>query len=102
MMTVLVRYNRKDFFGNSVPVEDRKNNATKNDLVKSFSFFSRNRDAVVQIGRMVLSWGSDPDYRQRIVCVRVGRGNECLVGKISFERMKRNFYDRFKTSEPAA
>lgn len=54
MKTLIIKYNRKDFFGNSIYTEDTKSNFTKNDLVKAFLFLSKNNDTAVQIDNMVI------------------------------------------------
>ena len=38
-MTLILKYERKDFFGNSKYEEDKISHFAKNDLIKSFLFF---------------------------------------------------------------
>lgn len=102
MKNLTIKYNRKDFFGNSIYTEDTKTNFTKLDLTKAFLFFSKNNDAAIQIDDMVIYWGSIADHEQKKVSVRMYNGMNYTEGKFFFEEIKRNFYKKFKNSDKAA
>lgn len=102
MTTLTIKYNRKDFFGNSIYTEDVKEYFTKNDLIKSFMFLSKNNDAAIQIDDMVIYWDSIADYKKKMVSVRMYSGMNYTEGKFPFEEIKKNFYKKFKNSDKAA
>ena len=50
---LIVKYERKDFFGKRIYTEDIKENYCKQDLKKVFSFFSKTSEAAIQINNNV-------------------------------------------------
>lgn len=102
MTTLTIKYDRKDFFGNSIYTEDTKTNFTKSDLAKAFLFLSKNHDAAIQIDDMVIYWDSIADHEQKMVSVRIYNNRSYTEGKFSYEEIKKNFYKKFKDSDKAA
>lgn len=101
MKNLIIKYNRRDFFGNSIYTEDVKENFSKSDLAKAFLFFSKNNDAAVQIDDMAVYWDSISDYEKKTVSVRIYSGMNYTEGKMPFEELKKNFYKKFKTARAA-
>jgi hypothetical protein len=95
-MTLSLRYTRKNFFGNSTYTEDYKAEFTKNDLIKSFLFFSKNQDAVIQIKNIIMFWKDSNDFEKKIVSVRVLENESVSGGIIPFEMMKKAWYGKFR------
>lgn len=100
-MTITIKYERKNFFNDSAYTEDHKAAFTKNDLIKSFLFFSKNQDAVIQIGNAVMFWDGSGNFESKTVTVRfVGKEN-VSGGVIPFDMMKQAWYRRFRGQEAA-
>ena len=102
MKNLIIKYNRKDFFGNRTYTEDTKSNFTKADLAKAFLFISKNHDAAIQIDDMVIFWESIADHDQKMVSVRIYNNRSYTEGKFPFEEVKKNFYKKFKNIKQAA
>ena len=74
MNNLTIKYNRKDFFSNRIYTEDTKTYFTKNDLVKAFSFISKDHDAAIQIDSMCIYWDCISDFEKKTVTVRIYDG----------------------------
>ena len=102
MKTLIIKYNRKDFFGNSIYTEDTKSNFTKNDLVKAFLFLSKNHDAAIEIDSLVIYWDSMTDFENKTVSLRIYKDHGYTAGKTPFDVIKKNCYAKFRNAEKAA
>ena len=89
---LILKYERKDFFGESIYVEDSKENYGKTDLKKVFLFLSKTYNAAVQIESDVIFWDSLKEYENRIVTVRKHDGTSYDESKESFEKAKKECY----------
>ncbi len=102
MKTLVVKYERKDFFGTRLYTEDAKQNFTKADLTKSFLFFSKNHDVALEIDSMTIFWNTIADFENRNVTIRMYDGRSYTEGKMPFDDLKKNFYGKFKKVVKAA
>ncbi len=79
-LTLVLEYTRKDFFNNSIYTKDQKRGFTKNDLIKSFLFFSKNQDSIIRIGNFIMFWKNSNDFKGKSVSVRVVEKKVCQAG----------------------
>lgn len=100
-MTLILKYERKDFFGNNIYTEDKILNFAKNDLLKSFLFFSKHKNAVVQINNIVMFWNNFNDFESKSVSVRFIKKENVLGGIIPFDMLKQSWYGKFHTQKTA-
>lgn len=100
-MTLILKYERKDFFGNSKYEEDKITHFTKNDLIKSFLFFSKHEDAVIQINNIVMFWNGSKDFRDKTASVRFIEKENVSGGAIPFDMLKQSWYGKFHTQKAA-
>ena len=56
---LVVKYERKNFFGERIYTEDSKNHETLKDIQKSFRFLKSDHDVTIQINNTVLFWDTD-------------------------------------------
>lgn len=89
---LILKYERKDFFNNRVYTEDTKQNHSKEDLKRAFTFFSKTYDASVQIDDIVIFWDSLAEYENRIVTVRYYDGRNYSDSKKSYDKAKKETY----------
>lgn len=89
---LVMKYNRKDFFGNPVYAEDKKQNHDKSDLKKAFLFMGRTYEATVQIDGMVIFWDCLTEYENRVISVRNYDGMNYTEAKKSYDQMKKECY----------
>lgn len=94
-LTLVLEYTRKDFFNNGTYTKDQKRGFTKNDLIKSFLFFSKNQDAVIRIGNFIMFWKNSNDFEGKTVSVRVFGKDSVSGGIIPFEMLKKEWYKKF-------
>ena len=102
MKTLIIKYERKDFFGTRKYTEDVKDYFTKADLTKAFGFFSKDHDVAIEIDNMTIFWDTIADFENRNVTVRMYDGRSYTEGKMQFDDLKKNFYGKFKKEEKAA
>lgn len=67
---LIIKYERKDFFGSRQYTEDAKKYYTKKDIQKAFSFIAKNCYAAMEKERVVYFWDSLADFKNRIITVR--------------------------------
>ena len=89
---LIIKYDRIDFFNGRVYTEDKKQNYSKEDLKKAFSFFSKTYDACVQIDDTVIFWDSLTEYENRIATVRYFDGLNYTEVKKSYDKAKKEGY----------
>ncbi len=102
MTALTIKYDRRDFFGTRIYTEDTKENFTKADLTKAFSFLSKNNDAAIEIDSMVIYWDSMSDFENKTVSVRMYSAGGYTAGKTPFDVIKKNFYKKFRDTGRAA
>ena len=98
-MTLILKYKRKDFFGNSKYEEDKISHFAKNDLIKSFLFFYKNKDAVIKINNIVMFWHDSNDFKSKSVSVRFIEKENVSGGVIPFDMLKQSWYRKFHTQK---
>ena len=100
-LALVLEYTRKDFFNNYTYTKDEKRGFTKNDLIKSFTFFSKNQDAVIQIGNTVMFWDGSENFERKTVSVRFVGKEGVSGGIIPFDMLKQAWYKRFRNQAAA-
>ena len=71
---LILKYSRKDFFGNRVYTEDKKQNYNRDDLKKAFLYFGKNHDISIQINAAVIYWDCMTEYENRVVLYGIETG----------------------------
>lgn len=89
---LILKYERLDFFHNRVYTEDKRQNQTKEDLKKAFSFFSKKYDAAIEIDGTVIYWDGVSDHENRIVTVRQFDGMNYSEIKRGYDKAKKECY----------
>lgn len=89
---LILKYERLDFFNHRIYTEDKKEDCTKEDLKKVFSYFSRTHDATVQIDSTVIFWDCLTEYENRVATVRNYDGMNYTELKKSYDKAKRECY----------
>lgn len=89
---LILKYERLDFFNHRIYTEDKKENFTREDLKKVFSYFGKTHDASIQIDNTVVFWDCLTEYENRIVTVRDYDGMNYTEQKKSFDKAKKECY----------
>ncbi len=93
METMLIlKYERLDFFNHRIYTEDKKENYTKEDLKRVFTYFSKTGNATIQIDNIVIFWDCLTEYENRVVTVRDYDGVNYLESKKSYDKVKKDYY----------
>ena len=92
MDMLILKYERLDFFNHRIYTEDKKENYTRDDLKKVFSYFSKTHDACIQIDSVVVFWDCLSEYENRIATVRDYDGMNYTEQKKSFDKVKKECY----------
>ena len=86
---LIIKYERKDFWGQIRYTEDRRETYTREDVKKAFLFLGKNYDAALQKENVIYSWGGLADYENKNVRVHVHiPGNDLII-----ERNAKTFED---------
>ena len=97
---LIVKYERKDFFGNRIYTEDTKNNETLKDIKKAFIFLKNNHDVTIQINNTVLYWDSLQNFEYKTLSAReydsTGSYKEFIW---DFDGCKNNYYKIYKAEK---
>lgn len=89
---LILKYERLDFFNRLIYTEDKKENYTKEDLKKVFSFFNKTNDAAIQIDNIIIYWDSLTEYENKVVTVRNYDGRNHTEEKKSYDKAKKECY----------
>ena len=89
---LILKYERLDFFNHRIYTEDQKENYTKDDLKKVFTYFSKNHNATIQIDSTVIFWDCLTEYENRVVTVRNYDGMNYTEAKKSYDKTKKECY----------
>lgn len=89
---LILKYERKDFFGNRVYTEDKKDRHNRDDLKKAFLYFGKTNNATVQIDNTVIFWDTWAEYGNRIATVRKYDGMNYAESKTSYDKLKKECY----------
>lgn len=85
---LILKYERRNFFGKHVYTEDNVFDQTKEDVKKAFLFLSRNWDSAIEIQEKhtVYFWECVDDFDNRRLTVR-----KFFTDKIGYEEEKKQF-----------
>ena len=93
---LIIKYDRIDFFGQRIYTEDKINRYDLQDVKKAFCFFGKNQNSAIQIENTVLAWDSMTDYEKKVVTVYEYEGMNRTDNKWSFDKVKKDIYNRFR------
>lgn len=95
---IILKYERKNFFGNREYTEDTCNFPKMKDLQAAIRYLKKDNMAAVVYSQFTLYWDSSSEFEDGIVSVRYydTYGNYTEKKK-SFEVVKKEIYDSFKT-----
>jgi hypothetical protein len=94
---LIMKYERKDFFGHYQYVEDSKDHYKLEDVKKCFNFFGKEKFVVVQIENVIYAWDTCTDFENRVVLVRTyDDGRNYTETKKSFDLVKKEVYKTMK------
>lgn len=93
-MKLIVKYNRKDFFGNPIYTEDYISVVTKEHFQKTFRFFKDDSFMALQINdNECIFWNSYTDFENKFVTVRTYENvNSYTDTTMPFNKLKRKIY----------
>ena len=93
---LILKYERIDFFNHRIYAEDKKDNYTKEDLKKVFTYFSKTHDASIEIDNVIVFWNCLSEYENRVVTVRTYNGMNYTEAKKSYDKVKKECYSLMK------
>lgn len=97
MAKLILRYERKNFFGKYEFTEDTCYNSDMKDLQAAMRHLKKDKMAAVVYSGFVLFWDLFSDFDNRIVSVRYyDKYGNYTEEKKSFEVVKKEIYDNFK------
>lgn len=89
---LIMRYERKDFFGNSCYTEDSKDRYSREDVKKAFLYLRKDRFSTVQKEDTIYFWENMEDFENQIIVVRVFDGRNYAQMKKAFDKVKKECY----------
>lgn len=89
---LIMKYERKDFFGNRQYTEDSKRNYNRDDVKKAFLYLSKDCFSIVQKEDTIYFWDNTMDFENRIMTVRVFDGRNFTEVKKAFDKVKKDCY----------
>lgn len=89
---LIMKYERKDFFGNRQYTEDSKENYNREDVKKAFLHLSKDRFSSVQKESTVYFWENIEDFENQVMTVRVFDGRNYTDAKKAFDKVKKECY----------
>ena len=97
-MTLIVKYDRINFFGHREYTEDMTAFCCKKNLIKAFSFLSKEKDAAIELDdgeSVTLFWDSYRDFENRILSMNYSKTwNDEKISKVAFEKAKKTIYEK--------
>ena len=97
-MTLTVKYDRVDFFGHRQYTEDITSFAVKKNIIKAFTFLSKEKDAAIELDddeSINLYWDTYKDFENRIITMSHYKSlNDCDIIQMSFEKAKKTIYEK--------
>jgi hypothetical protein len=94
MNTLILKYERKTFFGSREYTEDRKDNATAEDVKKAFNYLKKDKDAAIELNRIVAMWDTTQDFDNGVVSVYIYQAaNNCEHQLMSIAKAKKLITD---------
>lgn len=94
---LIVRYDRKNFFGSYEYIEDKKVNFSYEDVKKAFRFLKSDYKVTIVINNTVLYWSSLQNFEYGLLDAREydDKGNYKEFNW-SYEGCKNNYYSIYK------
>ena len=89
---LIMKYERKDFFGNRQYTEDSKEKYNREDIKKAFLHLSKDRFSAVQKEDVVYFWEDMVDFENQVMTVRVFDGRNYIEAKKAFGKVKKECY----------
>ncbi len=89
---LILKYERLDFFNHRIYTEDKKEDYTKEDLKRVFSYFNKTHDATIQVDNVVIFWDCLAEYENKVVTVRNYDGMNYTEAKKSYDKVKKDCY----------
>lgn len=93
---LIVKYDRKNFFGDRIYTEDIKKNETLADIKKAFHFLKNNHDATIQINNSIFYWDSLQNFEYKTLTCREYKENSYTEVIWDYEGCKNNYYTIYK------
>ena len=96
---LIIKYERKDFWGQIRYTEDRRETYTREDVKKAFLFLGKNYDAALQKENVIYSWDGLVDYENKVMTVRTFDTVNCrsyTEKKAAFDKVKRECYSEIQ------
>lgn len=89
MNTLILKYERKTFFGSREYTEDRKDNATAEDVKKAFNYLKKDKNAAIELDGIVAMWDTMQDFNNGVVSVYIyPAANNCERQLMSIAKAK--------------
>lgn len=89
-MKVVMKYTRKDFWGNEEYIEATKVDADRTDLLKALRELKKSCEYAVQVNNTVITWDSYSDWENKIATViEWGQGMYHEDSKMTFDEIKK-------------
>lgn len=104
MATLIIKYDRKDFFGVPQYCEDKKDNCTYSDIKKAFRFLKNERFAAIEIDNITLVWNSLQDFAHKsLTCREYDAVNPNSYEEYlwDFEGCKNHYYQMYREETKA-
>ena len=97
---LVVKYERKSFFGDCIYTEDKKDMESLKDIKKAFLFLKNNYNAAIQIDNVVLFWDTMQGFEYKTLECReydnVGGYKSCSW---DYDGCKNYYYNIYKEKE---
>ena len=89
---LIMKYERKDFFGHRQYTEDSKENYSREDVKKAFLHLSKEHSSTVQKENTIYFWENLADFENQIMTVRIFDGRSYNEVKKAFDKVKKECY----------
>lgn len=96
---LIVKYERKDFFGRKQYTEDIADFYGKPELKKAFLALGKDHDIAVQVDNVLYAWDSMSEFENRILLVRTFDSETLknyVDNKRSFDTVKKEIYGSYQ------
>lgn len=94
MNTLILKYERKTFFGGREYTEDRKDNATAEDVKKAFNYLKKDKNAAIELTNIIVMWDTIQDFDNGVVKVYIyPTANNCESQLMSIAKAKKLITD---------
>lgn len=93
---LIVKYEQKNFWGDTEYREDVKHNPTYNDIKKAFQFLKRDYKNAIQINNTVLFWDSILNFEYGLLDAREYEGRNYKEFSWDYDGCKMKYYNDYK------